>query len=327
MQLFWRDVFDRGDPTIWRGLRVRAQGQNQPGFLVTASHPGFVRIAVGDVPLLWARIDDDYWGYELLRAPPGNALSVIPPFTAELVLEHYDTNSAPSAAWARTYSRMLGETPATPLYDGDWHVGALNMGFDAFELAPSVVCKVVNQRTNGYVQWDFGDVVYPITLRDMSSPDAGRVKAWRKHVREGTLPPILLQSVSGLDAYVVLDGHDRLLAASLEHAAAPALALEPVEEIVASEEQQRAVMAAVEKSLEAAKRESARSHDERLARARRLFTTEHANQLLVDAFSPRQRSVRTRARPLPGGVDRWASEVRGALILRGMENSNLLRAL
>lgn len=39
--------------------------------------------------------------------------------------------------------------------------------------------QIVNQKAAGYVQWDFGDTVYPITLRDMSAPDTGRVKAWR----------------------------------------------------------------------------------------------------------------------------------------------------
>lgn len=327
MQLIWRDVFDRSDPTVWKGLRVRVEGLAQPRFLVSASFPSFVRIALGDLPLLWARIGDDHWGYELLRAPTGNGLSVIPPITAELVREHLEANPAPLSAWARTYSRMLRDSPRTPLYDGDWRVGALSMESGAFELTASVVRKVVNQKASGYVQWDFGDTVYPITVRDMSSPDAGRVKAWRKHVRDGSLPPILLQSVSGLAAYVVLDGHDRLLAASLEHAPAPAVALEPVEEIVASEARQQAAIAAVEKSLDAAQRERARSHDERLARALRVFATEHANQLLFDAFSPQQRPARTRARLIPGGIEQWASEVRQALILRGISDSNLLQGV
>jgi hypothetical protein len=327
MRLTWHDAFDRIDPAVWKGLRVRVDGHRAPGFAVSACYPGYVRLAARDLPLVWTRIDEDYWGYELLRAPSVDGPSILPPITAELAREHREANSAVWAAWARTYARMLRESPGTPLYDGDWHIGALSRDFRPFELAASIVSRVVNQKATGYVQWDFGDTVYPITLRDMSSPDAGRVKAWRKHVGDGSLPPVLLQWVSGLAAYVVLDGHDRLLAASLEQAPAPALALEPVEEVVASEERKRAVMAAVEKSLEAAKRERARSHDERLARARRLFTTEDANQILLDTFAPQQHAARARARPIPGGIEQWAAEVRRALALRCIGDSNLLEAL
>jgi hypothetical protein len=327
MQITWRDAFDRIDPAVWQGLRVRVDGLKEPGLAVSACYPGYVRLAAGDLPLLWTRIDEDYWGYELLRAPAVDPLSILPPITAELAREHHNADSATRAAWARTYARMLRDSPRTALYDGDWHIGALSREFCPFELAASIVRRVVNQKATGYVQWDFGDTVYPITLRDMSSPDAGRVMAWRKHVRDGSLPPVLLQWISGLAAYVVLDGHDRLLAASLEQAPAPALALEPVEAVVSSEERKRAVWAAVEKSLEAAKRERARSHDERLARARRLFTTDDANQILLDTFAPQQHAVRARSRPIPGGVEQWAAEVRRALALRCIGDSNLLEAL
>ncbi|MCE0446133.1 hypothetical protein LT493_18650 [Streptomyces tricolor] len=46
-------------------------------------------------------------------------------------------------------------------------------------------------------------------------PDVGdgRVKAYRKQARDGTLPPVLLWWVSGLDCHLVLDGHARLAAA------------------------------------------------------------------------------------------------------------------
>jgi hypothetical protein len=327
MQLTWHDAFDRIDPTAWKGLRVRVDGRREPGFAVSACYPGYVRLAAGDLPLVWTRIDEDYWGYELLRAPAIDGPSILPPITAELAREHHEANSAVWPAWARTYARMLQDCPGTPLYDGNWHIGALSREFRPFELTASTVRRIVEQKATGYVQWDFGDTVYPITLRDMSSPDAGRVKAWRKHVRSGSLPPVLLQWISGLAAYVVLDGHDRLLAASIEQAPAPALALEPVEEVVSSEERKRAVMAAVEKSLEAASRERTRSHDERLARARRLFTTEDANQILLDTFAPQQLAARARARPIAGGLEQWAAEVRQALAVRGIRDSNLLEAV
>ena len=55
-----------------------------------------------------------------------------------------------------------------------------------------------------------------LALRPPSAPDSSRVKAWRKRARERVLPPVLLWWIEGLAAYVILDGHDRLQAASLE---------------------------------------------------------------------------------------------------------------
>jgi hypothetical protein len=321
MQLTWRDSFDRTDPNTWRGIRLRVAECQHPGLSLSASFPGRIRLSVGQAPLLWARVDDDYWGYGLLRAPRESDLSILPPISADIVREHDEAHAHPRG-WATTFARLLQDSPHTPLYDGEWHLGRLGGGPRAFELGAAVVRQVVDQKPNGYVQWDFGDPIYPITLRDMSPSDAGRVKAWRKHVRGGSLPPVLLQWISGLAAYVVLDGHDRLLASAIESASAPALALEPVRDFSASDEQKEHVVEAVEKSLKAAQR--ARSTDERLARVRRLFTTEDANRVLLDAFSPWERPVHARARPIPGGPDQWASEVREALAFRAINETSLL---
>ena len=60
-----------------------------------------------------------------------------------------------------------------------------------------------------YIDWGCSGSGEIIPLREPSPADAARVKAWRKHARENTLPPVLLWWVTGLEAYVILDGHDR----------------------------------------------------------------------------------------------------------------------
>lgn len=62
-------------------------------------------------------------------------------------------------------------------------------------------------------------------LRHAPSPTASRVKLWRKSPRAGRLPPVLLLYVSGLTMFAVLDGHDRLAAATAEGVPAPLLVL------------------------------------------------------------------------------------------------------
>ena len=57
-----------------------------------------------------------------------------------------------------------------------------------------------------------------LPLRRLSPPDAPRVKAYRKHARDGTLAPVLLWWVTFLDGWLILDGHDRAVAALAEGA-------------------------------------------------------------------------------------------------------------
>lgn len=112
------------------------------------------------------------------------------------------------------------------------------------------------------------------------------MKACRKLARARELPPVLLLWVSGLDAHVVLDGHDRLVAASAEQTPMPVLSLEPIRSDEQSERMRAGVSAAAAN-----------------------LPTASANSLLLDAFCPLTRAARTRAWPLPGGVEAWKREV------------------
>lgn len=51
------------------------------------------------------------------------------------------------------------------------------------------------------------------------------MRAWRKRARDGTLPPILIILARGMGSWLLLDGHDRLLAALDENKAVPVLHL------------------------------------------------------------------------------------------------------
>jgi hypothetical protein len=223
---------------------------------------------------------------------------------------------------------MLAASTASPIESGRWFLGRLGAAGDSSELSAELVDKIVKQRSSGYIRWDFGDDVYPITLRDLSAPESGRVKAWRKHARAGTLAPVLLYWVSGLDAFIVLDGHERLLAASLEGVSAPALRLSAISDREVPDHAAReAVLRQVSLSLAAADRERARPAGERTARPQRLMDAASANRLVLDAFTPRRDLGRTRARPLPGGLAHWVTEVMQELANQGISDSALLEGL
>ncbi|CAL9427997.1 hypothetical protein [Streptomyces sp. enrichment culture] len=125
------------------------------------------------------------------------------------------------AARAHQYARWLEDAPESPLHDGRWQL------IERAAFAPGIW-------TEDFVR-DWPDTRLEILcgggwhgvlpLRELSPPDAARVKAYRRHAREGTLAPVLLWRVSFLDGWVILDGHDRAVAALAEGRQPPGVEL------------------------------------------------------------------------------------------------------
>ncbi|WP_328870902.1 hypothetical protein OHT76_12725 [Streptomyces sp. NBC_00287] len=117
-----------------------------------------------------------------------------------------------SINWPHQYARWLEEADGTPLWDGRWELA--RRGF--FE--PSVWTEdFVREWPTGRLELYCGGGWHGVLpLRMLSAPDAARVKAYRKHARDGTLAPVLLWWVTFLDGWVILDGHDRAVAALAE---------------------------------------------------------------------------------------------------------------
>ncbi|MEM6784573.1 MAG: hypothetical protein AAF624_12655 [Bacteroidota bacterium] len=221
-----------------------------------------------------------------------------------------EESDARSRGWAAFFAQQLAEAKLTPLSNGSWQLGAMGHTFAQTELVPPLVQSMIDAARLRYVHWDFHVRCHPIVLRDASPASHGRVKAWRKFARVGLLPPVLLLWVSGLDTHVVLDGHDRLLAALLEGATAPALALSLVEEHKPDGARCDAVRRSVAEALEAGR-----------------ISVERANAVLLDAHVPYIKRCLTRAFPIEGGVGTWAAEVKLELEHRGHPDRDILEGL
>lgn len=184
-----------------------------------------VRLALDGETLALARVMPALAGFAWVRAERG-PLALIPPIRAS------DARSTGRDAWPRAMAERLAASSRTWLRPGRWALAPLERRARG-ELwpadgVPSIARKLHEALTlprsfvEPYAPSGSGRV---LALRDPSRPTDARVKSWRKHAREGALPPILLGWIGGLDAYVVLDGHDRLLAAQLEGELPDALAL------------------------------------------------------------------------------------------------------
>ncbi|WP_369258275.1 hypothetical protein [Streptomyces sp. R35] len=190
------------------GLVLEVTGRpGPPPLRFESADGGRLLLRQGGHPLLLGRID---------RGPEGNLSyeglfvhrldgyrSPLPPIRSAL------TRSAGN--WAHLYAGWLEESADGPLHDGRWLLS------EARTFPPYVWSGDFPRDWPAcYLDWCAGGWQGVVPLRELSPPDAPRVKAYRKHVREGTRAPVLLWWVSSLDGWLILDGHDRAVAALAE---------------------------------------------------------------------------------------------------------------
>jgi hypothetical protein len=308
-------------PVAGPGLRlsVPASGRwlQRPALRLEAAPRYRLRLMSGGQPLLWFRIEG-YWDQSsFLRGTP-HAPWRLPPLSAPEVRSVTHTPGTPPwwEAWARRTGRALVEAPATVLHAGAWCLRPLR----------AIPAERACRHATSTLEWSFGQPPAPphsldavldfvpfwkelwweevprqkrgavLPLRAPSATDDGRIKSWRKHARDGTLPPALLLYVDLLARWLVLDGHDRVHAALLEGVEPPLLGLWPCVEARHPERQVREQGALL--SAEFQLRAGATPRD-----------IDRVNRMLVRHFERRERDTVSRAWPVSGGLEAWRAEV------------------
>jgi hypothetical protein len=277
----------------WVAVHLLVSEAPSPAIAVQVCPEHLLRLSIRDNAVLWARIVRDYYGYEVLVSSRQVFKDVLPPISFDRA-RSVAAGRSPSAirrTWAHAFADWLASSASTPLHNGDWILkGAASSGL-LCELGPEVGLFAAQQPRSRYVDWD--RAVPPMPLRELSAPGHARVRAWRKLAKTNELPPVLLYWVSGLSAYVILDGHDRLHAAALENVPAPALKLQRVRSSRPRDDQAQAML----------------SQAERLAGpGRPPGSIDSANRLAVAALQLVFDRAPTRATLLEGGTTRWVGE-------------------
>jgi hypothetical protein len=179
--------------TLPGGVRLTVTGRRVPELRMLVADGRRMLLRQGARDVLLARVDDDHYGVHV-QGLPGYRSPVPPvPFAEARRL------GGDPVRWAHWFADRLTE----PLHDGDWVLTERTL--PQYVLGGDLVREPVS-----YLDW-FDGWQGAVPLRGLSDVDASRVKAYRKLGPE--LPPVLLWAQSGLDGYVVLDGHDRLVAA------------------------------------------------------------------------------------------------------------------
>ncbi|MFC8422605.1 hypothetical protein ACFUN7_17300 [Streptomyces sp. NPDC057236] len=196
------------------GLVLTVSGRpGPPPLRCETADGGRMLLRQQDRPLLLGRADTEGCCRDLSLHRLDAYRSPLPPLSS--------TAQRSTADWTHRYAHWLEESPGVPVHDGRWQLSPRS----AF--APGIWTEdLVRDWPGGSLELYCGGGWHGVLpLRRLSPPDAPRVKAYRKHVREGTLAPVLLWWVTFLDGWLILDGHDRAVAALAEGGEPPCLEL------------------------------------------------------------------------------------------------------
>jgi hypothetical protein len=211
------------DDGTWVGLSLDVQDHHQPELCVFTAGP---RLLISQLsrPVLLAVVEEPLQGVDFWRTDEYR--SFVPPLRADMGR----ALSGDPQRWAHRFAQYLSDSPGSPLHEGRWLLSC-ESPFQRWRHAATSHAEywssmLVEGHPDGYIDWFSHSTSWEVLpLRPMPGPGDSRVKAYRKQVREGTLPPVLLWWVSGLDCHLILDGHARLAAAIAESAEPPLLQL------------------------------------------------------------------------------------------------------
>lgn len=249
----------------------------------------------GERPLLLGRTDGTGCCNDMAMHRLDGYRSPLPPLRSTAMREQTD--------WAHQYARWLEETEDGPLHDGRWLLTR------RASFAPGIWTEdFVRDWPGGSLELYCGGGWHGVLpLRRLSPPDAARVKAYRKHARDGTLAPVLLWWVTFLDGWLILDGHDRAVAALAEGAEPVCVELRRV----ADEERWRGeaeeITAAHEQHME---RLDSRAPHPNLMHQRAALERGYADALASLPYD----TAPTRSWPLPGGAPAWDDLAVGTML-------------
>ncbi|MDC0768333.1 hypothetical protein [Streptomyces sp. HD] len=266
---------------------LTAQGRPDPPPLrFETAGDGRILLRQGERPLLLGRSVGEGCCPELYLHRLDGYRSPLPPLRS--------TTMRSSVDWTHQYARWLEQSDGTPLRDGRWELARRT------RFPPGIwTDDFVRDWPGGRLELSCGGGWHGVLpLRPLSPPDAGRVKAYRKHAREGTLAPVLLWWVTFLDGWVVLDGHDRAVAALAEERTPECVELSQVPD---EEDWRRGVAGVTEGHEHRMRQLEALPDDPATERQRAAMERAYAETIASLPYGvPPSRFL-----PLPGGAPAW----------------------
>jgi hypothetical protein len=287
----------------WAGLSLEVQRPARPGLRIEVTAGRRLLLRQADRIVLLGLQRTRHLGVHYART--GQYRSPLPAISAihaRRVRETSSSDDAWAARWTHQFTNWLQTAVEGPLHAGRW---TLARGMPSWSVTTHWDRLHATDRDQGHITW-FGydapdeDIRDVLPLRRLSPVDTGRVKAYRRQLHEGILPPALLWWVSGLNTLLVIDGHDRITAAVAEHARPEVVVLAP---------------AAEPQWISAVQHRSIREYEGRIKHLQGLLdqgdtlAKDHianvTHRLTADLGDIARSEGRTRAWPLAGGRVAW----------------------
>ncbi|HEY1574532.1 MAG TPA: hypothetical protein VGG05_24565 [Pseudonocardiaceae bacterium] len=274
--------------TVAGGLALELDRPVKPGLRVEVAAGRRLVLWQADRIVLLARQRQRWLGVHYARTDAYR--SPLPHLTAA------QARQVPGGAWAHRFVNWLVAAADGPLHAGRWMV---HVGMPKWTVAAHWPNMLTFDPDRGHITW-FGygdpdeDARDVLPLRRLSPPDAPRVKSYRRQYREGVLPPVLLWWFSGMDSLLVLDGHDRIVAALAEGAVPDVLVLAPPMH---------------DRWVAAVQAHSIRAYEGRMAhfapQGATMWIERLGRDFAADLRNAERAEGRARAWPLPGGASAW----------------------
>lgn len=231
--LYWKDITTPANK--WRGIEITVNNTSiHPStFHIESCSKQFFSLTYENEILFWARQHYTHYGVALIKNnEPLYTIPIISHIRSREIEKRKDLVGVEKfKSWSKFFIQSLNRKDNHFFTEGKWLIAPFSgNAYNQFywdyhiekEMEKSEIDKSIfdalNQDTFQYLSW-FNtphQAIRYIGLKHVDDND-GRLKWWQKKAKEGTLPPILIYYISGLDGYVVIDGHYRLRAAQLEN--------------------------------------------------------------------------------------------------------------
>ena len=293
------DIHPNEDPNRWAGIEFcpsAARYLGAPGLHVGYASHRLFRVRHRQRTCFLARLEMGFSGLWWTRPNSRvESLGILPPLRAALARGIGND----LRRWAWTFHELLNSATTSLLYSGTWRIEPASdrePSFGGYPRIRRLECCLTE--SGGFSKWDLNGSGDVFALRAPSAPDTARVKTWRKLARQAVLPPLLLFFVSGMDSWLLVDGHDRLQAALLEGMAPSLLCVSSVRE-------QRW-------SVDAEKRATiVRALERQMKYPLTPKQMDGVNRRLIETWrEPSMIAPKTRAWHILGGAEAWRTEAR-----------------
>jgi hypothetical protein len=251
----WSD-WQYGDAWIGYSIAVETDSTEKAPLHLSSTAGMKCRLSLHDTVLFWAQIADDFYNVAVYRPLPPHIDIIPSITSAHIQAQKpLQTVELRQRYWATHFLEALRDSPNTCFYAGLWRMEyhQANHPYSQRDARqdPMWMSRCRTNRWDtfkaeddwAFLQAHFVEINWAMcgngNAINLFAPsqlpeESGRIKWWRKVIREEIsenesqikthhkaetlrlLPPILVWAINSLDAYVILDGHDRLQACILE---------------------------------------------------------------------------------------------------------------